>query len=493
MSLNTDHIKLIFGLKLKQLRNEKGLSLNELSDKSGLSMSYINEIEKGKKYPKTDKIFSLATALEIDYDNLVSLKLGKKLEPISNLLNSNFLTEIPFDFFGIDPANLLEMLSIAPTKLSAFINTVIKIGKSYSMSVEDFYFAVLRSYQEMHDNFFPDLEDEAEKFLIEHGITPNKQVDEFLLTNILFENYGIKIKFFSEEEYPKISNIRSIYIPKSKTLMINKRISSDQRAFTLGRELGFIFMNLKERPFTSSWISVNSFEEVFNNFKASYFAGAILIRREPLINSLTEFFNQPKFSEQLLKKMIKEFQATPETLLHRISNVLTSHFKIDKLFFLRFEVNSNSSNYQLTKELHLTKLHDPQESLNENYCRRWVSLKILKDLALQQLSNTNSNLIVDSQISEYVDAQNKYFVIGMARPLNIIKSTNVSVSLGFEIDEDLKSKIKFINDPKIQNRKLSHTCEKCSIFDCQERVAAPTILQKNKQQEDLIKEIERLN
>jgi DNA-binding XRE family transcriptional regulator len=53
MSLNTDNIRLVFGLKLKQLRLDKAMSLTELAQKSGLSMSYINEIEKGKKYPKS--------------------------------------------------------------------------------------------------------------------------------------------------------------------------------------------------------------------------------------------------------------------------------------------------------------------------------------------------------------------------------------------------------------------------------------------------------
>lgn len=63
MSLNTDNIRLVFGLKLKQLRLDKGMSLTELAQKSGLSMSYINEIEKGKKYPKSDKIVALAEAM----------------------------------------------------------------------------------------------------------------------------------------------------------------------------------------------------------------------------------------------------------------------------------------------------------------------------------------------------------------------------------------------------------------------------------------------
>ncbi|MCA0362921.1 MAG: helix-turn-helix domain-containing protein [Bacteroidetes bacterium] len=488
MSLSTDHIKLIFGLKLKQLRQEKGMSLQELSNISGLSMSYINEIEKGKKYPKADKIYALSDALQVDYDSLVSLKLSKKLDPISTLLNSNFLTEIPFDFFGIDPANLLEMLADAPTKLSAFINTVIKIGRSYSMSVEQFYFAVLRSYLEMHNNYFPDLEELAEKFISENKLDGNSQIDEFYLSNYLLEHYQIKINFFDENQFPSLASIRSVFVPKSKKLLLNKRISSDQRAFTLARELGFLYMNLKDRPLTSSWVEVHSFEEVFNNFQASYFAGAILLKKAQLINDLQTIFEESTFSEKLIKNLIQKYQTTPETLIHRIFSLLPENFNFDKLFFLRFEAPSNTKNYVLTKELHLSKLHDPQESRSENYCRRWVSLKILDELSAQQnKKNAKPATLVQTQISEYSDAGNQYFIISIARPLNIIENTNVSVSIGFEIDEDLRKIIKFVDDPAIQKVKVNQTCEKCSIFDCKERVAAPVIMQK-KRQIDAMKE-----
>ncbi len=225
MSLNTDNIRLVFGLKLKQLRIDKGMSLTDLAQKSGLSMSYINEIEKGKKYPKSDKIVALADAMGVDYDSLVSLKLNKKLEPISELLASNFLTELPFEIFGISPADLLELLSGAPTKLSAFISTIIEIGRNYNMTVEQFYFAVLRSYQEMHDNYFPEIEDNVDRFLAEHKIGPDQQVDEFFLSNLLTDKYGFTIKYFDEEDYPHIANIRSVFFAKNKTNRINKSIN----------------------------------------------------------------------------------------------------------------------------------------------------------------------------------------------------------------------------------------------------------------------------
>jgi len=71
MQNNEQNIRLIFGLKLRQLRQENKLSLVELSGKSGLSVSYLNEIEKGKKYPKAEKIAAISNALGVSYDKLV--------------------------------------------------------------------------------------------------------------------------------------------------------------------------------------------------------------------------------------------------------------------------------------------------------------------------------------------------------------------------------------------------------------------------------------
>ena len=58
-------LKFLLGLKLRKFRFEKGLSLQGLSKLSGLSSSYLNEIEKGKKYPKVDKLILLAKSLKI--------------------------------------------------------------------------------------------------------------------------------------------------------------------------------------------------------------------------------------------------------------------------------------------------------------------------------------------------------------------------------------------------------------------------------------------
>ena len=292
MALNTDNIKLVFGLKIKQLRLDRALSLNDLSQLSGLSISYINEIEKGKKYPKADKIISLAKALNTDYDSLVSLKLSKRLEPISELLSSNILTELPLELFGIDQSNLLEMLSDAPTKVSAFIGTLIEISRNYNMSVEQFYFSALRTYQEMHDNYFEEIETAAEDFLVEMDVRENAILGEDYLMQVLRQKYGYEIEQIDKYAHPELKAVRSLTIPQpgGPRLLVNGSLSSVQKSFIYGREIGYQYLKLNNRLYTTSVLEADSFEHLLNNFKASYFASAIIIRRSLLTPKTERFF-----------------------------------------------------------------------------------------------------------------------------------------------------------------------------------------------------------
>ena len=171
------------GLKLKQLRQEKQLSLNELAAKSSLSVSYLNEIEKGKKYPKAEKIAQLAHALGASYDELVSLKLTKNLTPIAELIDSNILEMLPLDHYGIDLNKFISLMSDASYQLSALVATVIDMARNTEMSQNNFSRTALRIYKEIHDNYFEDIEESVDKFIEEYSIS----VSSPLSHNTLFE------------------------------------------------------------------------------------------------------------------------------------------------------------------------------------------------------------------------------------------------------------------------------------------------------------------
>ncbi|HAD13110.1 MAG TPA: XRE family transcriptional regulator, partial [Saprospirales bacterium] len=108
--------RIIFGLKVRQFRQEKGWNFEELSNRTGISISYLNEIEKGKKYPLPDYRKRLSVVLEVPYDFLISPELSKEFAPIGELLHSMFLNDLPLDLFCIGMLPVVESFACDPSK-----------------------------------------------------------------------------------------------------------------------------------------------------------------------------------------------------------------------------------------------------------------------------------------------------------------------------------------------------------------------------------------
>ncbi len=477
--MEADPIRLIFGLKLKQFRQEKGWSLQELSDRSHISASYLNEIEKGKKYPKTDKIFELSRALDVEYDELVSSDLKKALGPTGDILKNKFFTDIPFEFFGIDPAHIIEIIADAPVKFSALVNTLIKIGRSYNVSVEKLYFAVLRSYLEIHKNYFPDLEEWADTFL------PGEEKTESTLKKYLRTEHQIITDTFDGRKYPALSDLRTVLVPKSKKFFLNYNLTEKQRIFALARESGFRFMGIRVRPLTSTWVSVHSFDEVFNNFKASYFAACILIPKNTLIREMQKVLADHRFSKRKFLHVLDQFPVSAETVFYRLFSILPAHFQIEKLYFLKFTSSEGSRDARLIKEIHLVGQHDPQENRNEHYCRRWPGISLLDEVPAE-----SEERFLKTQISNFENMGHRYFEIALAR--SSAGGGRESITIGLEIDDSVRSKAGFLDDPAIPRKEVGQTCEKCALFDCKDRVAAPVILHQQRKLSEIRKAIGEL-
>ena len=253
MDARAENLRLLLGIKLKQFRSKKGYSLKELANRTGLSISFLSEIEKGKKYPKPEKLIQLATALDVSFDELVSLKVDAELDPVTSVLNSPFVKGFPFELFGISPRDIVDLVSESPNKAGAFVRTFLEIAETYDMEVEHFLLAALRSYQVMHRNYFEDLEAEVLDFLDGHSLQNKTKISLFSLRLILEEEYGYSIQKTDFQDYPELTGLRSVWIKgKPQKLIINKKLLPIQEAFILGREIGFCYLRLQERAATSS-------------------------------------------------------------------------------------------------------------------------------------------------------------------------------------------------------------------------------------------------
>jgi transcriptional regulator with XRE-family HTH domain len=495
METSVDNLRLILGLKLKNLRHERGASLKEVAQRAGVSISYLSEIEKGKKYPKTGKLIDLARALGVPFDDLVSQRVDASLGPLKQAIASPFVQEFPFQLFGVKTQDLVSLMASMPDKAGALIRTFADISRNYDVRVEHVLFAALRSYQQLHGNHFPDLEARAAEVRAAKGWDDGPLLADTLRAE-LERTYGYAIDADTLARHPDLSGFRSVFVAEGgrgggPKLLINGNLLPSQRAFVYAREIGFEVLGVDDRPETSSWLEVTSFEQVLGNFRASYFAGALLISRAALDRDLGAFFKQARWDEAAFLAAFDRYHATPEMFFYRLSQLIPADFGLREFYFMRFNNPRGTDRYGLTKVLNLSGVPVPHGfRRDEHYCRRWPSMGALRALDAQQKKG-NGGPVVRVQRSRFIDQpapakaeDATFFEIALARPLALTEGTNTAVVLGLLADERFKRTVRFWNDPAVPTVDVNLTCERCPLPPdvCEVRAAPPTVLDERARQ-----------
>ncbi len=493
MSVKTQNSRIIFGLKVKQLRVEHNLLSKELAEQTGMSVSYLNEIEKGKKYPKPDKIQALADTFNVSFEELSSLELKRSLAPVGDLLHSNFLNELPLDLFGIELSKVVEIIANSPLRVGAFISTLVELARNYALREENFYFGALRSYIELHNNYFEDIETAAAEFALEHQLSQQSLVPIESLENLLKQEYGYRIVKDGLSAYPELADLRTLLLPQKKKLLLNGGLTDVQIAFQYGKEIGFKVLKLKDRVHTSSLLRLESFEQVLSHYKASYFSSALLINRTSFVKDLQIFFQKKKWDGEAFVSLLHKYQSSPEMLYQRLTNVIPQFFGLEKIFFFRIVHLTQQDKFEIQKEMHLNRQHQPHgNGLHEHYCRRWLSVSLLKDLFHIQRSGKYVGTIVGAQRSRYFGSDDEYLCITLARPDAPAAGRNISVTIGLLINQESSSRIQFLNDPAISKTEVNNTCERCAIENCSERAVPAVVIEKRKARKQIQEALKEL-
>ena len=83
---------------------------------------------------------------------------------------------------------------------------------------------------------------------------------------------------------------------------------------------------------------------------------------------------------------------------------------------------------------------------------------------------------MDVQISHYPEDQLSYLVFASATRDPFKQDEYRSVGIGLLINDALRKKVNFLDDPAIPTYAVGVTCERCPIVDCDVREAAPKLL-----------------
>lgn len=470
-------LRFILGLKIRQLRSKSNLSLKELAESADLSISYLNEIENGKKYPKIEKLAALAQGLGVDLGDLVSFKTGRNLHPLLKFLESDMVGKIPLELFGLNEADVVDLMGHDPEKFASFVLTVLQISRSFDMKLDDVYAAALRSFIEANDNYFPEMEKHA---LDARNDLKNISYEE--LTNVLKVKYGYSIDETALDQPHFIEEVRfSVKRSEPKKILLNPRLKQVDKIFYIAKELGHHLIGSGEHPVEKS------LGALMEDYRTSYFAGALLVDEASFSEDLKALFEKSTFDVAMFLNLLTTYNISPEVLFHRLTQVLPAQFKVNELFFLGVStVVGLPEKYSIDRELHLSQLHSPHGvRMNESYCQRWVAIKSIK--ALKNLEEYS----VLGQISVVEDGQ-AYFSISLGKKSSIKTNHVESLTIGFLVNDELKNVIKFLDDKNLKRIDIGQTCERCPNMNCEERITAPSILHARTAKETIEKSLAAL-
>jgi XRE family transcriptional regulator, fatty acid utilization regulator len=318
----------------------------------------------------------------------------------------------------------------------------------------------------MNENYLPDIEAVVDEFRKEFQIEKTQKINNDFIKKILFEQYNYAISTFESEKNIDLAFVDLIWKGNNK-IVYNDNLPEKELTFLLAKELGFQLLKLSTRPNSYPILKVDSFEGIFNNFKATYFARALLINKEVLVGRLTYLLASPKWDSESFLATLSLFDTSPSVFVDRVTNLLSGHFGLNNLFLLGMQHDSTTNKFNTVNEMHLRQLHSPHGyARNEHYCRRWLGLNIINKLE-------SENIICESQISEFSESSSKYFVISVAYFLR--NGQKRSDTIGFVLDNKLKTVLNFVGDTTIKKQIVNQTCERCGINNCAERIAAPIV------------------
>jgi transcriptional regulator with XRE-family HTH domain len=476
--IDAPNLKAILAIKIKRLRKAQNLTLSDLADRSGLSVSYLAEIEAGKKYPKPDRLLQLAASLSCSYDELTSTKLEGHDDVLQTFLSAPGVRDFPFEMFGVPAGDVMKLLTRSPAEVAALLRALTDIARQHDIGVEHFVHAALRSYQELTGNYCEDIETKADDFALK-GPFRDRAWDLPGLRDWVTTQCGYAVDEQSLGDHAALRHLRAVVLDTPKRLLLNPALTEPQKAFLLAREVGHFVLGFKARPVRAPSSGGESFEQVRNDFHASYFAGALLLPRGTFGKDLQTWLRLPTWQPEALLRLLDSYHVTPETLMYRASQLIPSQRGLNAHFF---KFTDEEGDFRLIKQLNLTGVPVPQGiRANEHYCRRWLSTRLLSEFREWQRRQPNGRHVplVGAQYSRFIETDQRYFCMGLSFPEPLRPDVVTSLIVGFRPDDKFYRVVRFAKDRTIPTTVISGTCERCGLSDeiCSDRVAPPVLHQ----------------
>ena len=451
-------LDLKIGPKIKGFRRQLGIQANKLAEKLNISPSYLTLIEGGKRKIDADLLLKICQELKIEVSDLAIKSDINLANNLSELLDDKLFDDL--DILGPevkDLANtnpkigraLIRLGDILKKKDHELVNKIEKLsGKIVDSRKSSFPGEVISDFLQENKNYFPKLEDFANKIFDE--VKQNNRTRYIALCKFLKSEYDITVKDVIPEDGKPFSKI---FNKKNKELILSDYLSLETKKLHAAAQI------VQE----GSIDEINRLLETFNfpseeskkltKVALLNYCGAAILMPYKLFHTECK---KLKYDLELLQNT---FATSFEQVTHRVTCLNDPNLPGVPFHFLRVDVAGN-----ISKRFSLSGIEIPRYG---GACPRW-----------NVYSAFSRPGVIQAAVSKMTNGE-KYVCIARTVEKGIgrygQKKSMLSIGLGCEAK--YAKDFVYTENLDIHDKKseipVGVSCRTCDRLDCSQRAFPP--------------------
>jgi XRE family transcriptional regulator, fatty acid utilization regulator len=467
------------GARLRALRLERNFTQADVAKKLGVSPAYLNLIEKGRRAAQLPLVWKALEIFGVEVEPfMASLGETRIDEGLAKLLEEPLLRSLDVD------QRDLEAMSAEP-KIASTIATLFNLYKNTRSKLDELIVAMRRDeearmekralavytadegpnfehspfdevsdFLESHQNWFPELEEEADRLRQDSGLLARRVLSDDLI-KMLQTRFGTRV-VLAEPSLSAPSIVRK-HDPAGNVLTLSTSLLEQRLKFQLAHSAGLRVLDergLDKRLLADLRPRHSETPKILKIHLANYFAGALLL---PYADFFKEI-QRTRYDAELLANL---FESSYETVAHRICNLSDPRRRGVPFHFQRVDVAGNVS-----KRYSATGLKIPHGS---GGCPKWAV----------HVAFLNPSVIT-KQYSVMPDGSS-YFCFAKVTPApvqgSLVRGTVYSIGLGTHADNAkhlvYADEVPFTSPQELRKMAIPTgiTCRFCERTDCNQRAA----------------------
>jgi XRE family transcriptional regulator, fatty acid utilization regulator len=332
--------KIFAGARLRRLRRERSLTQADAADMLGLSPSYLNLLERNQR-PLTARVL-LAVAATFDID-VRSLAEGSDRQLVTDLEAA--AADPALAALALDRTELTELAETQPraaealTKLHQAYRNASESSADLAAQLEGGERAgrmneteAVRNALDHRHNYFPALEDAAERFGSRLSLTVDNRSS--VLEEHLKAEHGIIVRTFEDDI---MGGARQRMDFHTRRLMLSDRLSPNARPMQMATTLALLeYADELDTEVNAAGLDTKVEEALYRSGLARYFAGAVLAPYDA-------FLTLAEKSRYDVDRLQRRFGLGFETVCHRLTTLHAPRQPGIPFFMVRMDPAGNVS------------------------------------------------------------------------------------------------------------------------------------------------------